>query len=36
MMKTSRSLPMINALSTLMIAGTFVLAALSFRLQRKV
>jgi spermidine/putrescine transport system permease protein len=35
MMKTSRSLPMINALSTLMIAGTFILAALSFRLQRK-
>ncbi len=35
MMKTSRSLPMINALSTLMIAATFILAALSFRLQRK-
>lgn len=35
MMKTSRSLPVINALSTLLIASTFVLAALSFRLQRK-
>lgn len=35
MMKTSRSLPMINALSTLMIAGTFVAAALIFRLQRR-
>ncbi len=35
MMKTSRSLPMINALSTLMIAGTFLLAALSFRLRRE-
>jgi spermidine/putrescine transport system permease protein len=35
MMKTSRSLPMINALSTLMIAATFLLVALSFRLQRR-
>lgn len=35
MMKTSRSLPVINALSTLMIAGTFLLAAASFRLQRR-
>lgn len=35
MMKTSRSLPMINALSTLMIACTFLLAAASFRLQKK-
>lgn len=35
MMKTSRSLPVINALSTLLIASTFVLAALSFRLQRR-
>ncbi len=34
MMKTSRSLPVINALSTLLIASTFILAALSFRLQR--
>ncbi len=34
MMKTSRNLPVINALSTLMIAATFVLAAISFRLQR--
>lgn len=33
MMKTSRSLPVINALSTLMIGVTFVLAALAFRLQ---
>ncbi len=35
MMKTSRALPMINALSTLMIACTFILAAVSFRLQRR-
>jgi spermidine/putrescine transport system permease protein len=35
MMKTSRSLPMINALSTLMIASTFLLASVSFRLQRR-
>lgn len=35
MMKTSRSLPVINALSTLMIAVTFLLAAASFRLQRR-
>lgn len=35
MMRTSRSLPMINALSTLLICSTFVLAALSFRLQRR-
>lgn len=35
MMKTSRSLPVINALSTLLIASTFVLAAISFRLQRR-
>ena len=35
MMKTSRSLPVINALSTLLIASTFFLAALSFRLQRR-
>ncbi len=35
MMKTSRSLPVINALSTLLIASTFLLAALSFRLQRR-
>jgi spermidine/putrescine transport system permease protein len=35
MMKTSRSLPMINALSTLMIASTFLLATVSFRLQRR-
>jgi spermidine/putrescine transport system permease protein len=34
MMRTSRSLPVINALSTLLIASTFLLAALSFRLQR--
>lgn len=36
MMKTSRSLPMINALSTLLIASTFLFAALSSRLQRRV
>lgn len=35
MMKTSRSLPVINALSTLLIASTFILAALSSRLQRR-
>ncbi|MBL9180475.1 MAG: ABC transporter permease subunit [Verrucomicrobiaceae bacterium] len=35
MMKTSRSLPVINALSTLLIASTFLIAALSFRLQRR-
>ena len=35
MMKTSRSLPVINALSTLLIASTFILAALSFRLQKR-
>jgi len=35
MMKTSRSLPVINALSTLMIGVTFVLAALAFRLQQR-
>ncbi len=35
MMRTSRSLPMINALSTLLIASTFLIAALSFRLQRR-
>ena len=35
MMKTSRSLPVINALSTLMIVATFGLAALSFRLQKR-
>lgn len=35
MMKTSRSLPVINALSTLLITSTFLLAALSFRLQRR-
>jgi spermidine/putrescine transport system permease protein len=33
-MMKGRNLPMINALSTLMIAGTFLLAALAFRLQR--
>lgn len=35
MMRTSRSLPMINALSTLLIASTFILAVLSSRLQRR-
>lgn len=35
MMKTSRSLPVINALSTLLITSTFLLAALSYRLQRR-
>jgi spermidine/putrescine transport system permease protein len=35
MMKTSRNLPVINALSTLMIVATFLLAALSLRLQRR-
>lgn len=34
-MMKGRNLPMINALSTLMIAGTFVFAALAFRLQRR-
>ena len=34
MMKTSRNLPIINALSTLLIAGTFLIAALSYRLSR--
>lgn len=34
MMKTSRNLPVINALSTLMISVTFIAAALAFRLQR--
>lgn len=35
MMRTSRSLPVINALSTLLIIGTFVLATFSFRLHRR-
>lgn len=35
MMKTSRSLPVINALSTLMIAATFIFAAVAFRLQQR-
>lgn len=35
MMKTSRNLPVINALSTLLISVTFIAAALSFRLQRR-
>jgi len=34
MMKTSRNLPVINALSTLLITATFLLAATSLRLQR--
>lgn len=34
MMKTSRNLPVINALSTLLITGTFLIAALSYRLSR--
>ena len=34
MMKTSRSLPVINALSTLLIAATFLFATLAFRLNR--
>ncbi len=34
-MMKGRNLPMINALSTLMIASTFVLAAVAFRLQRR-
>ena len=34
-MMKGRNLPMINALSTLMIASTFILAALAFRLQRR-
>lgn len=36
MMRTSRSLPVINALSTLLIIGTFVLATFGFRLHRRV
>ncbi len=35
MMKTSRNLPVINALSTLMITATFLAAAISLRLQRR-
>ena len=35
MMKTSRSLPVINALSTLLIASTFLVAVCSHRLQRR-
>jgi spermidine/putrescine transport system permease protein len=35
MMKTSRNLPVINALSTLLISITFIAAALAFRLQRR-
>lgn len=35
MMRTSRSLPVINALSTLLIIGIFVLATFSFRLHRR-
>ncbi len=35
MMRTSRTLPVINALSTLLIASTFVIAAVSSRLQRR-
>lgn len=35
MMRTSRSLPMINALSTLMIASTFILGVISFRMQQR-
>ena len=35
MMKTSRSLPVINALSTLLIASTFIIAVCSHRLQRR-
>jgi spermidine/putrescine transport system permease protein len=34
-MMKGRNLPMIHALSTLMIASTFLLAALAFRLQRR-
>jgi ABC-type spermidine/putrescine transport system permease subunit II len=34
-MMKGRNLPMINALSTLMIASTFLLAALAFRLERR-
>lgn len=34
MMKTSRNLPVINALSTLLISGTFLIAALGYRLAR--
>jgi spermidine/putrescine transport system permease protein len=36
MMRTSRTLPVINALSTLLIASTFVIAAISSRLQRRI
>ena len=35
MMKTSRSLPVINALSTLLIASTFIIVVCSHRLQRR-
>jgi len=35
MMRTSRSLPMINALSTLMIACTSILGVVSFRMQQR-
>lgn len=35
MMRTSRNLPVINALSTLMISATFILALISFRLQKR-
>ena len=35
MMKTSRNLPVVNALSTLMITATFLAAAISLRLQRR-
>lgn len=35
MMKTSRNLPVINALSTLMITATFLAVAISLRLQRR-
>ncbi|SKB03804.1 spermidine/putrescine transport system permease protein [Prosthecobacter debontii] len=35
MMRNSRNLPVINALSTLMISATFLLALLSFRLQKR-
>jgi spermidine/putrescine transport system permease protein len=34
-MMKGRNLPMINALSTLMIASTFLVAALAFRLERR-
>ena len=36
MMKTSRNLPVINTLSTFLIGGTFLIAALSYRLSRPV